>query len=103
MIGLRRTASMASALAIQASCQAAKFQKRHILQIVEKRDGTRRTPDVASQICDSPNSCATHNSWADGCRSRRHLLLRAIYAIAQIHSAFSRALRVKQRRAPNPA
>jgi hypothetical protein len=103
MIGLRRTASMASALAIQASCQAAKFQKYHILQIVEKRDGTGRTFDVASQICDSPNSCAAHNSWADDCKSLRHLFLRAIDATAQMRSVFPRALRGKQRRAPNAA
>jgi hypothetical protein len=103
MIGLRRTASMASMLAIQASCQAAKFQKCHVLQIVVKRGDIGRTPDIASQICDSPNSCAAHNSWADGCKSHRHRLLHAIHAIAQIHSVFARTFHVKQRRAPNPA
>jgi hypothetical protein len=48
MIGLRRTASMASELAIQSSCQAAKFQKDHILQTVEKRGDSERQPEAAS-------------------------------------------------------
>jgi hypothetical protein len=103
MIGLRRTASMASGLAIQASCQAAEFQKCHTLQIVEKATASAadRTPHRKFAI--RPTLVRRTIVGQTIANRVATLWLHAIYAIAQIHSVLLRACRVKQRRAPNPA
>jgi hypothetical protein len=71
MNGFSATASMASAKAIQALCQAGQVEKCIILQIFIRESqigltGSARTQKLHPHIC-----CATHNDWAGRSKMRR--------------------------------
>jgi hypothetical protein len=61
MIGFRGTASMASAQAIQASCQAVRSPKVYIFHLVDVAAQFLSMPNIASLICATFKSCAPHN------------------------------------------
>src|SRR5207253_9593026 len=64
----RGTASMASAQAIQASCQDLCVAKNLFISVYYGASGVKFTalwePVPAFEICDSLNSCAAHKNWA---------------------------------------
>jgi hypothetical protein len=71
MNGFLATASMASAKAIQALCQAAIFEKYITLQYLIRimatgLDNPIRIQNLHPHIC-----CATHNDWATRSKTRR--------------------------------